>query len=77
MTGTFHVSTCEMLELMTLSARIGSLNSICIGESPHIYLVYSFPRSRGSILTLQMNAVNGYILFPLILLFFTRGSLLV
>ena len=77
MTGTFHVSTCEMLKLMTLSARIGSLNSICNGESPHIYFVYSFPRSRGSILTLQMNAVNGYILFPLILLFFTRGSLLV
>ena len=38
-TGTFRVSTCEMLKLMIWSARIGSLNSICNGESPPIYFV--------------------------------------
>ena len=54
-TGTFHVSTCEMLKINVLTARIGSLNSIYNGESPHIYFVWGFPRSRGSIFTLQMT----------------------
>ena len=54
-TGTFHVSTCEMLKIDALTARIGSLNSICNEESPHIYFVWGFPRSRGSIFTLQMT----------------------
>ena len=39
-TGTFHVSTCQMLKIDALTARISSLNSICNGESPHIYFVW-------------------------------------
>ena len=39
-TGTFHVSTCEMLKLMTLTAGIGSLNAICNGEFPDIYFLF-------------------------------------
>ena len=38
-TGTFRVSTCEMVKIMTLTAGIGPLNSTCNGESPHIYFV--------------------------------------
>ena len=40
---------------MTLSAGMGSLNSTCNEESPHIYFVLDFPRSRGSIFTLQVT----------------------
>ena len=45
-TGTFHVSTCEMVKIITLTARIGLFNSICNGILP-IYILYRVFRDLG------------------------------